>query len=286
MNLDEQLRATLSHEAEVRNAPPLDLDTLISGGRVRRRRRTAARLGIGVLAAVLVGGAAFSLTQPGPWNRGAEPGIANQTTEPSEAAQTTSALQDGNRRPVAPGTYRVFVGVDATGERIEADMTVDGTGWASGDNPVVFDGGHAAGVGIYRPEVVATVSGCEGDWQGWTAAKTPLGLARQLARLPLGTLVQPPTPTEVLGHDGLHLRVRIDPECPGDLGYSVVLTALGNRGISYSQVPATDVVIDFWVVDVDGTRVVVDVWHDIDAPQALVDRASRARESISLIPAE
>jgi len=284
MTLDEQLRAALSAEAEARTASPPDVDRLISGGRVRRRRRTMARAGLVAAAVVVIGGGAYGVTQIDPGNRGSGPGIVD---EPSDArsAPTTSALQDGRRRPVEPGTYRVLVGVDAAGERIEADMTVSGPGWASGDSPVVLDGDHAAGVGIHRPDRVATESGCTGDWHGRDASETPQGLARQLARLPMGTVLQPPTPTEAFGHDGLHLRVRIGNECPVDEWYVVLHAALGERGISYGDVP-TQVVIDFWIVDLDGIPVVVDLWHNADSPQMLVDRATRARESIRFVPAE
>jgi hypothetical protein len=44
-----------------------------------------------------------------------------------------------------------------------------------------------------------------------------------------------------------------------------------------------DVVIDFWVFDVAGAVVVVDQWHDVDASDALVAQAVRARKSIELV---
>jgi hypothetical protein len=111
------------------------------------------------------------------------------------------------------------------------------------------------------------------------------GLARQFARLPQSTVVQPPTPTEAFGHDALHLRLRIDDSCPSDQVYRVAETSKGYRGISYSNVPK-EVVIDFWVVDLDGTAVVVDLWHQGDASTELVDRATRARDSISFVKPE
>ena len=64
--------------------------------------------------------------------------------------------------------------------------------------------------------------------------------------------------------------------------YRVAWAAKGWRGISYSDVPK-EVVIDFWVVDLDGTPVVVDLWHQDDASAGLVDQATRARDSIIFV---
>jgi hypothetical protein len=284
MTLDEQLRAALAAEAEVRTASPPDVHSLISGGRRRRRRRTMARTGVVAAAVAVIGGAAYGVTLIDPANDGSNPGIVDRPSE-ATSAPSTSALQDGSAGPVEPGTHRIFVGLDAAGDRIEAQMTVSGPGWASGDSPVLRDGDHAAGVGLHRPDRVATGSGCTGDWQGRDAAQTVRGLARQLARLPMGTVLRPPTTTEAFGHDGLHLRLRIGDGCPVDEWYVVLHAALGERGISYGDVP-TEVVIDFWIVDLDGTPVVVDLWRNIDSPQTLVDRATRARESISFVPGD
>ena len=46
------------------------------------------------------------------------------------------------------------------------------------------------------------------------------------------------------------------------------------------------VIVDFWVVDVDGTPVVVDRFHLEDAPDDLVAQSNRARESIRFVEAE
>ena len=162
-------------------------------------------------------------------------------------------------------------------------MTVAGTGWESGDDPVVSEGDTWAGVGTYRPLSLPDGSGCSGDWHGGRhAAETTQGLAGQLARLPQGTVVQPPAPTEAFDHDAIHLRLRIDDSCPIDQAYRVAGTSKGWRGISYSDVPK-EVIIDFWVVDLDGTPVVVDSWHQQGASADLIDRIAQARESIAFV---
>ncbi len=90
----------------------------------------------------------------------------------------------------------------------------------------------------------------------------------------------------MLGLAGVHLRLRIDVDCPGY--YRVAHAAGGTRGITYTPYgfPASDVVIDFWVLDVGGTVVVIDEWHNIDAPSRVVDRARDARRSITFVTDE
>ena len=79
--------------------------------------------------------------------------------------------------------------------------------------------------------------------------------------------------------------MRVDVRCPK--WYRVADTARGERGLTYpGHHGVNDVVIDFWVVDVDGTAVVVDEWHNIDASAELMGRATRLRESITFVMAE
>ena len=51
MNLEQELRAVLSQEAEMTNATRPDVDSMIAGGQDRRRRRNLAWAG-GVAAAL------------------------------------------------------------------------------------------------------------------------------------------------------------------------------------------------------------------------------------------
>ena len=79
--------------------------------------------------------------------------------------------------------------------------------------------------------------------------------------------------------------MRIDDQCPHPEWYQVAHGPAGVRGITYSR-HAKEVLIDFWVVDLDGTTVVVDMWHQVDAPTELVGRASQVRDSITFVTGE
>ena len=202
---------------------------------------------------------------------------------PSGDAPPPTLSEEGG--PLEPGTYRVLVGADATGAAIEADLTVEGPGWESGNFPVVETGAIHAGLGVYEPSALAAGTGCSGDAPNFAVGETPRALADQLAQLPRSTVVQPVTATEAYGHDAFHLRLEIADDCPEGQAYRVAETPRGSRGISYSIVPET-VVMDFWVLDLDGVPVVVDAWHQSDASADLLDQVAQARESIAFVTGE
>ena len=275
MSLDKQLREVLSEEGDSRTPPLPDLDRLISGGRTRKRRRTMNRAGAALASLVVIGGTAYGLVHAD---------LRSSAGDPDTAGQP-SVTEDPGRTPIEPGTYTYAAGLTIAGAPIDFDVTLGGTGWVRSDLPVLVDGSHAAGTGAYRPERVASEGACSGAWQGRSASQTLRGLARQLTRLPAGTVLEPPTPARVRGHDALHLSMRIRTLCRASDYYVVSNSESVERGISYTTLH-TDVSIEFWVVDLDGTPVVVDLWHDVDAPQELVDRAVNARESITFLPVE
>ena len=277
MSLDDQLRTALDQQADLRYAPPPDVHGLISGGRARRRRRTATRAGFGVVAVALVLGGAYGVTQ-------IDSGRAHTDSAPA-AVMTLPSFQDTEFVPIKPGKYRMAVGADAHHARIEAELTVKGPGWLSGTQPVVSEvsgagaGSIMAGVGVYQPRLLAGGTGCTGSWRGRAPGATPLEMARQLTRLPRSEVVQRPTVVRAFGHDALHLRLRINDHCPMDEYYRLAETSSGDRGISYADEPQV-VDIDLWVVDVDGTAVVVDMWHHTDTLSVLLETTNLTRSSV------
>ncbi len=278
MNLDEQLRAALSLEADMQNATRPDIDGLITGGRARRRRRNVVWAGGAALAVVLIGGGAYAVTQIDLSDAGSSPTVSEPTSEATPSALPENAGSDY----LEPGTYRVVVGADATGGRIEADLTLEGPGWSGGNFPTVVEAGTYGGFGVYRPDALAVESGCDHDVSNGLVGETPQALVQQLAELPGSTVIQPVGTTQKLGFDAQHVRLRIPDDCPGDGGYRVAETPRGSRGISYSSAPTT-VVMDFWVLDVDGVPIVVDTWHQNGASNAQVDRIDQTSDTISFV---
>ena len=279
MSLEDEMRTTLTREADARAVPSPDVAGLILRGRARRRRRNVVRLSVGVVATALVGATAFGIVHLEPRADG------EFASEPRHSPRAILETRSQNGRgTLEPGPYLMAVGQDSAGEWVVANVTVDGPRWQDGDFPIVSDqpGGPYAGFGAYQPEVLAAGTGCEDDVTT-LVRKTPDRLAEQLARLPRSTVLQEPARTELFDRPATHLRLRIDVDCP--TYYRVAHSAAGTRGITYAPIgpTAVDVVIDFWVLEVGGVPLVVDQWHDVDAPSGLVDRARDARESITFV---
>lgn len=267
----------------MRTTPAPDLESMVSGGEARRRRRTTTQIGMAAAAALLVGGGLYGVNQ-------IDGGDAD--TAPATAPSAPVKAADPPRWPaefqsVEAGTYRTEVGVAANGARIQADLTIGGSNWEGSNYPVAYDGEHFAGIGVYRAESVA--GGCKMEDGLKPAATEPQQLAQQLTGMPRSVVVQQPTATNAFGHSATHLRMRVDAAC-GSSAYQVADAAAGGRGISYFDEKPEDVsvpvIIDFWVVDVNGTTVVVDMFRTDDAPKTLVDQVVAARESIAFVKAE
>ena len=136
---------------------------------------------------------------------------------------------------------------------------------------------------MYRPASLGAGSGCEADPPNADLGESPHALAQQLARLPGSTVVESITPTEAFGYHALHLRLRIRDDCPVSDIYRVAETPRGTRGISYGMRDTTTVLIDFWVLDLDGIPVVVDSWHQAGTSSETRARIAQARDSITFV---
>jgi hypothetical protein len=285
MNLEEELRAVLSQEAEMRTTPTPDIEGMVNGGESRLRRRNTMRVGLAAAVVLLVGGGIYGATQLGD-NDARDTGVTNQPSPPAGAAIPRSWLDVADiEGPIEAGTYRTFVGSAEDGGSIEADFTIDGEGWEGSNYPLAYGGEAFAGLGVYQPHSVA--GGCRMGAGLKEAATEPQQLVQQLVRMPRSEVVQQPAPTEAFGGSAVHLQLRIDAACDGGAAYMV---EGGGRGISYFDgSPQGDegmVIIDFWVVNVDGIPVIVDRFHLEDAPDDLVAQSTRAVESIAFVETE
>lgn len=106
MNLDDQLRAVLNQEADVRTAPSPDVRGMISGGQKRRRRRNAVWAGCGVVAAVFAVGGMYGVAELGNDVANSEDhGVVDQTPGPQALPIT-----DDGATAIEAGTHLVPAG--------------------------------------------------------------------------------------------------------------------------------------------------------------------------------
>jgi hypothetical protein len=255
-------------------APRRDTDSRVNGVR-EGRPRPVRRLGLATVAVLLLVGVSACDVAEGD-ARGAETGvdIADEVTPSSE----TTAL---------PTETREEVGVDSeSGLPIsvvlpgDADLFGGGTGVTPEDDETL-----QVGLVVFQATRLAGGSSACSD-ESWSArsrkpAETAHALGRQLERLPRSTVTRPFDPTSAFGRDAFHVRLQIDNGCPADQAYRVA-AAETDFGISYGDTPQV-VVVDFLVVDVDGTPIVVALWNEAGAPADLVQQATLVRDSITFV---
>jgi hypothetical protein len=228
-----------------------------------RRHRTWAAV-LAAAAAVLVAGAVYMNTD--------SPISIQPAGTPSTTSTSPSAGTPNYQMPVS---YAKGVLLQAG---VTLDLTLDGA-WRIDNYPWLHDAGKYGGLAVYRPSALAAGTGCLTDRPNTNVGRTPQLLAQQLARLPRSTLLQPPTPTQKLGRQAIHLQLRINPNC-GTGVYRVAQTLLGGHGISYGRASA-HVVIDFWVENVRGVPLVIETWHQDGASSHMVNEIARAVNTLT-----
>jgi hypothetical protein len=176
------------------------------------------------------------------------------------------------------------VGVDSTNTAISADLTFYSAAWQEENFPILADGaGNYGGIAVYQPIVLGGGTGCLADNATTQVGDTPQSIAEQLAQLPRSTVLNPPRPVQALGRPAVHVRVRINNDCGADVYRVAVTTERGGHGISYGDDSTKNIVVDFWVMDVGGSPVVVETWHEDDASSRLMQEIAHTFESVTFV---
>ena len=203
-----------------------------------------------------------------------------------DATPSPSAQPLAGTTELAAGTY--FVHEDFP-VRITFAVPTDGWHnyvWESGaaaantralcSNPRC-DPPDAAGIGFYRITGIPA-DACNPGFDRLDVGPTIQDLADALAEQPRRTATTP-TETTLGGFPAMYVELRVDPEQPVGCG-TIVSFYAGNfaRGLGSTERQR------LWVVDVDGTRVVVEAFDFPGTPEEDVQAATRIVESVAFEP--
>ena len=223
------------------------------------KRSLAAALVLGIVSGC---GATGPAATPKP----TPPSMA-PTPSPSLAAQDIWSFEPLG--PIEPGTYFIDPDLDpSTPLRVVYEIPAEGWSmWVGGSK--FSDAGH---VGVSITTVVNLVGdGCQSSW-----AEPPVGpsvndLATALAALAPFQVTSPPTDVTIYGYSGKHLEWTV-PDLPvtgegddlrftgcveGKLKSWVAPFDTAESGDAYYGYTGPGYVEEFWILDVDGTRLMI-----------------------------
>ncbi|HEX4902775.1 MAG TPA: hypothetical protein VFV42_08195 [Acidimicrobiales bacterium] len=257
----------------------------------RRRRWPLAAAAAAVLAVVLVGTAVA-----GDDDRDVD--TAGQTGEGTSDAPdqvVVDVMAVPFLEPIEPGTYAIDPDADdATSMKVLFDVP---EGWESWLGAVRFaNRGHVALSIVEVENLVA--EGCRGHYP----ADPPVGptvedLASALTALAPFEVTSPPAAVDLLGHTGVHLQLRVpdlptEPAerssdrafatCTGGQLHSWYAPNLDGAYYGYNGEPGR--VEDYWILDVDGTRLVLITTTGPSSPPEDVEQLGRVFDSVRIVP--
>ena len=279
--MSEQQLKDFAETAESR-VPVPDLADLRSRGRdLRRLRAVAAASALTLL--VVTGGVLSSVVRD---DRSAPPAV--EPTPPNAGAQALGPRSLQDTALVAGREYVVRPWQVSSHDDVEARFQAPGRDWVWREDgairPLVpgrmFPLPHEpyARVGVAAPNRVP-VTGCGTETTTWTPlVDTPLAAARQIAQVPGVVVERPARVTRILGHQAAHVRMSVPRLCAEqDTIVWGQASDFGNATVDYAGQ-----VLDVWVVDVDGTLVVVHTEVSPGLPESVVEETRALFESLTL----
>jgi len=193
--------------------------------------------------------------------------IDTATSVPTPPTTARDVLSLGDSQPLEPGMYSVDPDLDpATPLRVV--YQVAGKGWES------WPGAAKRNPNGHTLLTITTVTNVVRDGcLDHTPLDPPVGptvddLATALTQLPPFEVTAPPSDVTLLGYTGKHLQLtvpnlpfsgtgddRVFSACPGDALHSYFFPTPGDSFYGYNGEPGRTE--DFWILDVDGTRLVI-----------------------------
>lgn len=283
--MSEQQLKDFAETAE-RRVPVPDLADLTSRGRDLRRMRMAAVAGALALVVAIGGGVFSSITRDDRSTRPAEDPVPTPAFEELSARPAQHlALVSGKRYAVRPWN------LDEHGVR--ARFTGPGRGWVwRGDGALKMRAGTYgdlprrpyAGVAVMTSDRVPVRQCSAASPPRQDLAEDPLTAARQIAVIPGTRLLGRPRATGLSGWPAARLRLEVPRLCPewnDIILWGVTKAEFGGQlGIATVLYPGQ--VLEVWVVDVDGARVIVYSELSPGLPQRIREETRVLLESVDL----
>ncbi len=285
MSLEQRLAAAAHHVAEHVDPPEVDLDAIRSRAHTSRRRTAA----VGLLAATVTAVAIGIPLLAGRDSAAPRPA----TTSPSGIIATLRDSNCGVNLCLPPGTYRVELGQGVGGQPLSARLTVPTGGWESNGFQHRISRWSEEGtvvLNVYRPHTLVGPEPCEEATARLAPDAGVDDVVRLLTALPQLAVAQAPTAVPAFGHETVHVQVRADrivcrPSVPGaqynlaDIYGGPGLEQGGDSDID----PEQAVLIDFWVLDLDGRPIVVEARQEGSPGPALTQRLVQVREALTFV---
>ena len=262
-----------------------------------------------LLCALLLGGcggpSAPALTDATPTGYATRTPLAGTTATvvaaSPEASATTSETADQcdvgeNELPALARCQASFINADKPVPPF-AKYTIPGAGWRP------FNGTYKdveAGDGIQRVGVVfvtitnLTVDACEQQRPADPVVGSRVDdLAAELAVLPPFEVTAPPTEVTAFGYAGKHLEIRVPLDQPSS-GFEM-FTGCGNHllktwispghvSFAFNGYTAPGDTEEFWILDVDGTRLVISALTSANASAELMEERQAVLNSVVIFP--
>ena len=235
------------------------------------RIRSARPLAVAVLLAL---GACGPGQQAGEPTRSG-PSATNEqspTTDPVRPSSTSAPQDIWSFEPWSPieaGTYFIDPDLDpSTPLRVVYEVPVEG--WSMWIGAVRFqdDGGHV-GVSITTVKNLVTDGCSDHSWAEPPVGPSVVDLAEALATLAPFEVTTPPEDVTIYGYSGKHLVLTV-PEPPGDVAGDPAFTGCVGRqlkswvapfdtepGDAYYGYTGPGYTEEFWILDVQGTRLMI-----------------------------
>lgn len=296
MNLDEEVRTMLRERAEGVAAAPVVPERTVRRTQMRKALSTGGALA--VVAVVAVAGAfvirsAFS-SDAAPLRPAGQPDATETTDEPSFTVAPKDVTVLGAFARLDPGTYYIDPDKDPS-TRLRVVYTIATTGWESWAGAFKSHGNEHAVVSI------ATVTNVVGHGcRDHSPADPPVGptvddLAAALTDLAPFRVTSPATDVTLAGYRGKHLELTVpdlpvegsgegDPQFTGcEDGNLASWVAAVNDGAYYGHT-LPGYTEEFWILDVEGSRVVIVGGTTPEAPAEDIAEMRAIIDSIQIEP--